>query len=128
MSSNSDYKIVAKPSNKGAFLSLYFSETNEQKQYKCYTLALGCKLLIDPTTKKFRVLQIPIHSLGCELQNTSFLAQYEATDCFVISLRSLSPEDRVKTKVDYMDSIIFDTQDDKIVRIEIIGVSQLLDL
>ncbi len=90
---------------------------------------LGCKLLIDSVTKKFRVLKIPIHSLGCELQNTSFPAQYEEeTNCFVISLRSLSPEDRVKTEVDYRDSIIFDTKDDKIVGIEIIGGSQLLDL
>ncbi len=104
-------------------LSLFFPGTSQQ--YETYTLALGCKLLIDLETKKFRILQIP----GCELQNTLFHSQYEeANDCFVISLRTLLPEDRVKTKVDYMDSIIFDTQDDKIVRIEIIGASQFLDL
>ncbi len=52
----------------------------------------------------------------------------KGTDCFVISLCLLGKNDRVKPLVDYLDSIVFDTQNDKIVRIEIIGASEFLVL
>lgn len=55
------------------YVSLYFSKTDDETRRTCtvHELVLGCRLLVDPGTGKFRVLHIPIPSLGCDLWDTA---------------------------------------------------------
>lgn len=105
-------------------LSLFFSEwkglCEERKK-----LILDCEILKLPLSNKFRVLTIPYHS--CYILPLQYHYEKEV-DCLVIDLHKLDLSGRVIAHEAYLDSVIFDVKDDKIVTIEIIDVSTILEL
>ena len=124
-----NFQVTSRIDNES--LSLFFSDINEDelKQCESHTLVLGCELVVHPATKKFQVLKIPVDSLKWDKAAEQFPLEYHhesGNDCAVISWYRLSETDRVKSRIDYMDSIIFDTQDDKVVRIEVVSASMFL--
>lgn len=92
----------------------------------CYKSILGCKLFYNNETHKIQEIHIPTSMLDCNLTVSKILSTVEyEVNCLIINFRELDIYDKVKSYSDD-DTIIFDTINDKIVRIEIIGYSDKL--
>jgi hypothetical protein len=133
--------VVQRTGKKPQALSLFFQRTSLEEQKKCkkIDLKLGCTLMLDPVTLKIRVLHIPESALACHLFEATpegdsrpllcLEERYEEDiDCFILTLIPWTDGIKVTPLGVYEDSVIFDLQNGKLTRIEIICASDMLNL
>ena len=132
--------IAHRTGKKPDCLSLFFRRTSPEEQIHCEEISMdmGCSLLKDKTTGKLRVLHIPEKVLGCHLLDETVTCDgkpqlcleefYEDfTDSFILSLVPWKNDIKVASKCLYENDIIIDLLNDKIIRLEVVGASDLLD-